>query len=142
MSCADRQRGGGEGCGERGFPRDDPRVVRVGVRYFDGCPNWRVVVERLRIVLTEMGSSDVEVELERIETLEQAETVAFRGSPTVLVDGRDPFLDEAAPVGLMCRIYRSPDGFAGAPSLDQLRAVLAHRRSRKGRVSHRRSSDC
>ncbi len=125
MSCTDRQRGSGEGCGESASPSVHPRVIRLGVRYFDGCPNWRVAVERLRIVLAEMGSSDVDVELERIETLEQAEAVAFRGSPTVLVDGRDPFLDEAAPIGLMCRIYASPGGFGGAPSLDQLRAVLA-----------------
>jgi hypothetical protein len=99
--------------------------MRVGVRYFDGCPNWRVAEERLRTVLAELGSPDVEVELEQVETFEQAEAVAFRGSPTVLVDGQDPFLDEAAPVGLMCRIYRTPDGFQGAPSVDQLRAALA-----------------
>lgn len=98
--------------------------MRVGLRYFDGCPNWRVAQGRLRQVLAELGSSDVPVELERIETPERAEAVAFRGSPTVLVDGEDPFLDEGAPVGLMCRIYRTPDGPQGAPSVDQLRAAL------------------
>ena len=101
--------------------------MRVGVRYFDGCPNWRVAEERLREVLAEVGSSDVEVELERVETPEQAQAVAFRGSPTVLVDGEDPFLDEAAPVGLMCRIYATPDGPQGAPSLGQLRAALTRK---------------
>ena len=28
-------------------------------------------------------------------------------------------------VGLTCRRYRTPDGFQGAPTLEQLRAVLA-----------------
>jgi hypothetical protein len=98
--------------------------MRLGVRYFDGCPHWRLAEERLRQVLAELGPADVEVELERVETPEQAEAVAFRGSPTVLVDGEDPFLDDDAPVGLMCRIYRTPDGPQGAPSLDQLRAAL------------------
>nr|WP_217913837.1 thioredoxin family protein [Miltoncostaea marina] len=97
----------------------------MSVRYFDGCPNWRVAETRLREVLRELGSSAVEVELERVETSEQAEAVAFRGSPTVLVDGEDLFLDEAAPVGLMCRIYATPDGLQGAPSVEQLRQVLA-----------------
>ena len=34
------------------------------------------------------------IELERVETLKRAKELAFRGSPTVLVDGEDPFLDE------------------------------------------------
>jgi hypothetical protein len=99
--------------------------MRVGLRYFDGCPNWRVAEQRLRGVLTELGSPEAEIELERVETPEQAQAVAFRGSPTVLVDGEDPFLDDAAPVGLTCRIYATPDGPQGAPSVDQLRAALA-----------------
>lgn len=98
--------------------------MRIGIRYFDGCPSWRVAEERLRAVLAELGSPDVEVEFERIETPERAQAVAFRGSPTVLVDGGDPFLDDSVPVGLMCRIYATPDGPQGAPSIDQLRAAL------------------
>ena len=98
--------------------------VRVALRYFDGCPNWRLAEQRLRQVLEELGASDVPVELERIETPERAEEVAFRGSPTVLIDGEDPFLDESAPVGLACRVYRTADGVEGAPSLAQLRAAL------------------
>jgi hypothetical protein len=48
----------------------------------------------------------------------------FRGSPTVLVDGRDPVLDRDAPVGLSCRVYRTVDGLAGSPTLEQLVAAL------------------
>lgn len=107
--------------------------MRVGLRHFDGCPGRRVAEERLRAVLAELGRSDVAVELERVENPEQAAAVAFRGSPTVLVDGEDPFLDEAAPVGLMCRIYATPEGPQGAPSVDQLRAALsASRRASPG----------
>lgn len=99
--------------------------MRAGVRYFDGCPNWRLAERRLRDALAELGLSDVRIELEQVETLEQAHAVGFRGSPTVLVDGVDPFLDEAAPVGLMCRIYATPEGPQGAPSMGQLRSALA-----------------
>jgi hypothetical protein len=98
--------------------------VRVGLRYFDGCPSWRVAEDRLRQVLEEIGRPDVSIQLERVETLERAQEVAFRGSPTVLVDGEDPFLDESAPVGLACRLYRADEGTEGSPSLDQLRAAL------------------
>ena len=39
------------------------------------------------------------VTLQAVPTAEEAEAVGFRGSPTVLVDGVDPFADPAAPVG-------------------------------------------
>ncbi|MGV8968390.1 MAG: thioredoxin family protein [Cellulomonas sp.] len=61
-----------------------------------------------------------------VETLEEAERVGFHGSPSVLLDGVDPFADAGAPVGLACRIYQTPAGPAGAPTLEQLRAAVAH----------------
>ncbi len=99
--------------------------MRVTLRYFDGCPNWEIALGRVREVLATSGPGVAEVELERVPTEEEAERLRFRGSPTVLVDGVDPFADEAAPVGLACRVYRTERGLEGAPSLDQLKAVLA-----------------
>ncbi|WP_040493594.1 hypothetical protein, partial [Ilumatobacter nonamiensis] len=60
-----------------------------------------------------------------VDTPEEAERTRFRGSPSILVDGVDPFTDADAPVGLSCRMYQTPDGLAGSPTLDQLREVLA-----------------
>lgn len=99
--------------------------MRVTVRYFGGCPHAAVAQERLRTALGQVGADDVEITLEPIETPEQAQAVAFRGSPTVLVDGEDPFLDTAAPIGLTCRIYETPEGRQGAPTVAQLRQALA-----------------
>ena len=42
-----------------------------------------------------------------------------------LVNGVDPFATDADPVGgLSCRVYQTPGGPAGSPTLDQLREVL------------------
>ncbi|MGD9570908.1 MAG: thioredoxin family protein [Thermoleophilia bacterium] len=98
--------------------------MQITLRYFDGCPNWRIAEERLRAVLADAGGSDAELALERVETQEEAVRLGFRGSPTVLVDGRDPFADERADIGLACRVYATPTGLQGAPTLDQLRAAL------------------
>ena len=49
---------------------------------------------------------------------------AHRGSPTVLVDGVDPFGDDAGAVGLSCRLYRTDAGLVGAPTVDQLVSAL------------------
>jgi len=67
------------------------RTLRVTLRYFDGCPHWRILYDRLRQVLREEGLVDVEAVLEQVETPEDAERLRFVGSPTILIEGRDPF---------------------------------------------------
>lgn len=65
---------------------------------------------------------DVIVTHHLIETPAEARRVGFRGSPTVLLNGVDPFAAASDPVGgLSCRVYQTPDGPAGSPTLDQLR---------------------
>lgn len=96
--------------------------MEITLQYFDGCPNWEVLDGRIAQVLD--GRSDVRVVHQRVETTEDAERLGFHGSPTVLVDGFDPFADKHAAVGLACRVYRTPDGLAGSPTVDQLRAVI------------------
>jgi len=94
----------------------------VTLQYLDGCPNWRIAEERLIRLADERR---IVLHRQRIDTPEQAARTGFRGSPTILVDGRDPFADDApAPTGLTCRVYTTPDGPQGAPTEDQLRAVL------------------
>lgn len=93
----------------------------VTLLYFEGCPGWRTADERLRDLAGELG---FELTHRLVETPEAAEELAFRGSPTILVDGRDPFAEGDEPVGLSCRIYQTPDGPAGAPTVDQLRGAL------------------
>ncbi len=95
--------------------------MQVTVQHFDGCPHWRMADERLRTLAGEIG---FELSHEMIDTPEAAEDAGFRGSPTILVDGVDPFAEGDEPVGLSCRVYDTPDGPAGAPTLDQLREVL------------------
>ncbi|MCU1606716.1 MAG: hypothetical protein JWP46_3181 [Modestobacter sp.] len=92
--------------------------------YFDGCPNWQEADTRVRQALREVGSPEDVLTLRRVQTPEQAELLSFRGSPTVLVNGEDPFAEPAAPVRLACRVYRTADGLTGAPSVDELTAVL------------------
>jgi hypothetical protein len=98
--------------------------MRVQLLYFDECPNWEVADARLREALETLGFP-VEVEKVLVTTPEQAEHWSFRGSPSVLVDGEDPFAQPGAPVGLSCRLYRTPEGVGGSPTVDQLVEVLS-----------------
>jgi len=98
----------------------------LDLRYFDGCPHWRTAEERLRQALATSGQTDVEVTYRKVTSPEEAERLSFRGSPTILVGGRDPNASESAPVGFACRIYQTEAGAEGAPSVAQLsRAVRA-----------------
>lgn len=96
-------------------------MTDVRLLHFDGCPNWQVVDARLRTLQAEVAFT---LEHETVETPEDAERLGFRGSPTVLIDGTDPFADGDAPAGLACRVYATPDGPQGFPTLEQLRAAL------------------
>lgn len=98
--------------------------MNVSLLYFDGCPNWTVADDRLREALTRVGQGHAAVEYRQVTTAEEAEVAQFRGSPTVLVDGHDPFLNPDSPVGLSCRVYRTPDGLAGSPTVEQLVEAL------------------
>jgi hypothetical protein len=98
--------------------------VKVQLLCFDDCPNWELADERIRRALDVVGST-AEVERVLVETPEDAQAWHFHGSPSILVDGVDPFAAPDAPVGLSCRVYRSADGVVeGAPTVDQLVAVL------------------
>ena len=93
------------------------------VLYFDGCPHWVTLDDRLRSALHRLGRDDA-VERRRVETIEEAEALGFPGSPTILIDGRDPFGDDTTPASLSCRMYQTPEGLAGSPTVDQLVEVL------------------
>ena len=40
------------------------------------------------------------------------------------MNGRDPFAGIDESFGLSCRVYQTPEGFAGSPTVEQLREVL------------------
>lgn len=98
--------------------------MNVALLYFGGCPNWREADLRLRAALAHVGRDDVTLEYRQVTTNEEAKALGFRGSPTVLVNGRDLFADSEGPVGLSCRVYRTKDGLAGSPTVDELVEAL------------------
>ena len=103
--------------------------MNVTLLYFDDCPNWFTADAHLAALAKEFP--DIVIERHIVETAEQAEATRFRGSPSIIIDGIDPFADVDAPVGLSCRMFQTPQGPAGSPTLDQLRAVITHRRAEK-----------
>lgn len=98
-------------------------MTSITLQYFDGCPNWETTHSYLTTLVAE--GLDVTVDYELIDSHEKAILRGFRGSPTVLVDGVDPFPRGDAPFGLACRVYRTEAGPAGSPSMSQLRKAIS-----------------
>jgi len=95
----------------------------ITLLYFEDCPNWKVADERLSAIAAERA--DIRLTRHLVETPAEAERTLFDGSPSILVDGVDVFAEPCSEVGLSCRRYLTPDGYEGAPTLEQLWAVLA-----------------
>jgi hypothetical protein len=102
--------------------------MELRLLYVEDCPNWRLADARLREALAGLGEVAATVSYQLVRTPEEAERAGFRGSPTILVNGRDPFARPDEPVGLSCRLYLGAQGPEPAPTVEQLRAALADAR--------------
>jgi hypothetical protein len=100
--------------------------VRIDFLFWPECPSHPEARELLREVMEERGVEADVVERE-VLTQDEAQELAFPGSPTIRVDGRD--VDPAGAGGrpsLTCRIYHLPDGrISPVPSREQLEETLA-----------------
>ncbi len=97
----------------------------ITIQYLRGCPHKALAEARVAEAVQRCGGPAPAVILQEIADAEDAARVGFAGSPTVLVDGIDAFERPGAGAGFACRLYRTGEGNEGAPSLDQLCAVLA-----------------
>jgi hypothetical protein len=96
--------------------------MRITVLAVPACPNSPVVLERITAALAGRAA-----DMELVEVRDEAEAARWRmtGSPTVLIDGVDPFPPGGAEPSVSCRLYRGPDGRVdGAPSEEAMRQAL------------------
>lgn len=97
--------------------------MRVTVLTVADCPNARPALE---LVTAALDGREAEVELVEVTDEAGAVRLGMYGSPTVLLDGVDPFAPPGALPSLSCRLYRRPDGTAsGLPDEAALRRALA-----------------
>jgi hypothetical protein len=88
-----------------------------------GCPNARVLEQRLADLLA--GRPEVTVTRRVISDAAEAARWGMHGSPTLLVDGQDPFAESGLGAVLACRLYPTGEGRRdGAPTVAALRDVL------------------
>ncbi len=97
--------------------------MQITVLAVPDCPNARVAAGRITAALAGRPAS---VELVEVTGEAEAARLGMTGSPTILLDGVDPFAAAGAVPSVSCRIYRGPAGAAdGAPSVQDLTAALS-----------------
>ncbi|MFB6558340.1 hypothetical protein ACFCYH_05390 [Streptomyces sp. NPDC056400] len=97
--------------------------MRITILTVPDCPNAPVVRDRITAALDGRAA---DVELVQVSEEDNAARWGMTGSPTVLLDGIDPFAVPGAPPSVSCRLYRDADGHTdGAPSVQALREALA-----------------
>ncbi len=100
---------------------DRPAAVRAERLYVQGCPGWTEVAAALDRLAGELGFTWTRV---LVESDAMAASLGFHGSPSVHIDGADPFADPDAPVGLTCRLHPTADGARPSRNPQLLAAVL------------------
>src|SRR5712691_8953747 len=88
------------------------------------CPNAAAFEERLAAVLS--GYPGVVVRRREVADEREAAEAGMHGSPTLLIDGVDPFAGPDDAPSLSCRLYRDAAGHTrGVPPVEALRQALA-----------------
>lgn len=95
--------------------------VKIEVQLFHGCPNSDEMINNIHEAISQLGIS-VEYSEVYVETPEMAKKVKFRGSPTLLVNGRDfEGLIEPEEPSLACRFYSN-----GIPSVEKIKLFITN----------------
>lgn len=99
--------------------------MRLQILYVPDCPNTGLLRARLEQALT--GQDTVDVQLHVIHDQDEATAFGMTGSPTLLIDGVDPFAEAGQPTSMSCRLYPDQDGaVCRTPSVAELRAAITH----------------
>ena len=98
--------------------------MRIELLHIDECPNTAKTEERLQAALAALGRSDVPVHMRLLKSASDTTDTGFAGSPTITVNDADIFPTGAKANDLACRVYATPNGLAGLPTLNQITEAL------------------
>ena len=99
--------------------------MKIELLHIADCPNTAAARRLLKEALQELGLPEEISEIE-VGDSAQAEALAFPGSPTIRVGGKDvdTTLSDQGGYGLSCRLYVTDGTRHGVPSHDIIRKAL------------------
>ncbi len=105
--------------------------LHVELLAVEDCAHLEHAQRDLETVLRK-GIIEVPIQVIYVTSQDDAEFLAFQGSPTIRINGEDVDPQPGLPIALGCRLYRAPEGgLVGSPPIELIRAAVeAHRRGR------------
>jgi len=98
--------------------------VDVELLVVPDCPNESVAQSVLRLAFDRVGLAAMSVRTTVIASQEQAQDRGLVGSPTILVNGVDPFRVAGQTPAYACRVYATPAGLSAVPPLGDVISAL------------------
>ena len=98
--------------------------MKVELIYDEHCPNVEIARRRLAKAMQNAGPGHNWIEWNQADAASPEYTRRF-GSPTVLVDGRDVAGCSPGEAEGSCRLYRSVNGWEGAPAIETIASALS-----------------
>ncbi len=97
--------------------------MRLEILQVPDCPGAAILETRLPPLLAARPGIDIIWQI--VTSQDQAQRLGMTGSPTLLIDGADPFARPGQQPAFACRRYPNDDGLpAPAPTDTQLREAL------------------
>ena len=97
--------------------------MKIELLHIDDCPSWQAGLKNLEIALQEEKLA-ASVELVKVMDNESPNQLKFLGSPSFRVDGQNLWPEEREGYSLSCRLYQTPQGMKGFPTVAMLRESL------------------
>ena len=93
------------------------KIIEIHFLYFEGCPSWKTGLINLESALNSL-SIPFTLQKIKIESNESAQENRFLGSPSFVINGHDLWPEERSNYYLGCRVYQTPQGLIGYPTVD------------------------
>ena len=97
--------------------------MQIDLLYFDGCPSWQGGLENLKAALALEGLM-AEIKLIKVDDNAEANRLCFLGSPSFQLNGAELWPEQRDMYALNCRVYSTPLGLRGAPTVGMLREKI------------------
>ena len=95
------------------------KLIEIRFLYFEGCPSWKTGLANLKSALNSL-SFPYNLQKIKIESNQSAQENRFLGSPSFVINGQDLWHEERSEYYLGCRVYQTPQGLKGYPTVEML----------------------
>ena len=92
--------------------------MKIEFYYFENCPSYEISLQNLKDVIKD-SAVNAELDIIRIDSVEDAEKFTFQGSPSIKINGKD-IEDRNDTYSFNCRLYKIEGKLTGVLTKEYL----------------------